>query len=78
VSKFTLALAAVALLPLLQVGGFQAGQDNPDDALILLSLLYGALPCSLKLVAILLLATTQIDDSVRPSSLEIPERSPTQ
>lgn len=78
VSKFTLALAAVALLPLLQVGGFQAGQDNPDDALILLSLLYGALPCALKLVAILLLATTQIDDSVRPSSLEIPERSPTQ
>ncbi len=63
VSKFTLALAAVALLPLLESGGFQAGQDNADDALMLLSLLYGALPCVLKLVAIGLLATTTIDET---------------
>jgi len=63
VSKFTLALAAVALLPLLQSGGFQAGQDNTEEALMLLSLLYGALPCVLKLVAIGLLATTTIDET---------------
>ena len=63
VSKFTLALAAVALLPLLQSGGFQAGQDNTEESLMLLSLLYGALPCVLKLVAIGLLATTTIDET---------------
>src|SRR6056297_2587657 len=63
VSKFTLALAAVALLPLLQTGGFQAGQDNTEDALMLLSLLYGALPCVLKLVAIGLLVSTTIDET---------------
>ncbi len=63
VSKFTLALAAVSLLPLLEAGGFQAGQDNSKDALFLLSLLYGALPCALKLIAIALLATTRLDET---------------
>ena len=62
VSKFTLALAAVSLLPLLQAGGFAAGQSNDNNALWLLSLLYGALPCGLKLVAIALLARTPIDE----------------
>jgi len=62
VSKFTLALAAVSLLPLLQAGGFTAGQSNDNDALWLLSLLYGALPCALKLLAIALLARTAIDE----------------
>ncbi len=62
VSKFTLALAAVSLLPLLQAGGFQPGQGNDLQALWLLSLLYGALPCALKLLAIALLARTPIDE----------------
>ncbi|WP_371225605.1 MFS transporter [Roseovarius sp. 2305UL8-3] len=62
VSKFTLALAAVALLPVLQAGGFQSGQDNSGEALRLLSLLYGALPCLLKFVAIALLATTDLKE----------------
>jgi GPH family glycoside/pentoside/hexuronide:cation symporter len=62
VSKFTLALATVALLPVLQAGGFQAGHENSGEALRLLSLLYGALPCLLKLVAIALLATTDLKE----------------
>ncbi|WP_297767914.1 MFS transporter [uncultured Roseovarius sp.] len=62
VSKFTLALAAVSLLPLLQAGGFAAGQDNDEGALRLLSLLYGGLPCALKLMAIALLARTPIEE----------------
>lgn len=60
VSKFTLALAAVALLPLLDAGGFAAGTENDTDALRLLSLLYGGVPCVLKLLAIVLLARTPI------------------
>jgi GPH family glycoside/pentoside/hexuronide:cation symporter len=62
VSKFTLALAAVALLPLLEAGGFVAGQSNAAGALTLLSLLYGGLPCVLKVLAILLLARTPIEE----------------
>lgn len=62
VSKFTLAVAAASLLPVLQLGGFEAGRANDPDALRLLSLLYGALPCVLKVVAILLLATTQLEE----------------
>ena len=62
VSKFTLALAAVTLLPLLEGAGFQAGTDNSADALWRLSLLYGALPCALKLLAIALLATIRFGE----------------
>ncbi|MEM6713158.1 MAG: MFS transporter [Pseudomonadota bacterium] len=62
VSKFTLALAAVTLLPLLESGGFQAGQENTEDALRLLSLLYGALPCVLKLLAIGLLVSINFEE----------------
>ncbi|MEI4234334.1 MFS transporter [Roseovarius sp. D22-M7] len=65
VSKFTLALAAVSLLPLLQSGGFDPGESNDADALWLLSLLYGGLPCLLKLAAIALLARTPIDEKDR-------------
>ncbi|WP_294619816.1 MFS transporter [uncultured Roseovarius sp.] len=64
VSKFTLALAAVVLLPLLEAGGFKAGQENPEDALRLLSYLYAGVPCVLKLAAIALLVTTQINEQI--------------
>jgi len=60
VSKLTLALAAVALLPALEAGGFQAGTVNDEGALLLLTLLYCALPCALKLIAIALLAGTRM------------------
>lgn len=63
VSKFTLAFAAVTLLPLLEGNGFQAGQSNPEHALRMLTLLYAAVPCVLKLLAIALLATTEMKET---------------
>jgi GPH family glycoside/pentoside/hexuronide:cation symporter len=62
VSKLTLALAAVSLLPLLEAIGFQSGAGvvNSHEALTLLTLLYAAVPCVLKVIAILLLAVTNL------------------
>ena len=64
VSKLTLAFAAVSLLPLLERAGFQSGApDNPPEALYLLTLLYAAVPCGLKLIAIVLLAMTDLEET---------------
>ena len=62
VSKFTLALAAVILLPALEASGFAAGQDNTEQALWALTFGYAVLPCGCKLVAIALLAATNIEE----------------
>lgn len=63
VSKFTLAFAAVILLPLLENAGFVAGQtDQPDPALTTLTLLYAGVPTILKLVAMGILAATTLED----------------
>ncbi|MEM7319099.1 MAG: MFS transporter [Pseudomonadota bacterium] len=62
VSKASLAFAAVLLLPALEASGFQAGADNPASALTLLTVFYAALPCGLKLVALTLLAATDLKD----------------
>jgi GPH family glycoside/pentoside/hexuronide:cation symporter len=62
VSKFTLAFAAVLLLPALEAAGFRAGADNPPAALSLLSLLYAAVPCVLKALAMAILALTPIEE----------------
>jgi GPH family glycoside/pentoside/hexuronide:cation symporter len=64
VSKLTLAFAAVSLLPLLERAGFQSGSTtNPQEALVLLALLYAAVPCALKLIAIALLARTKLEEA---------------
>lgn len=63
VSKFTLAFAAVLLLPLLESTGFQAGSDNPDAALNMLTWLYALVPSVLKLVAIALLLFTKLEET---------------
>ncbi|MBM7068564.1 MFS transporter [Actibacterium sp. 188UL27-1] len=63
VSKFTLAFAAVLLLPALEFAGFEAGADNPATALTLLTILYAGIPCALKLVAIALLLATPLNES---------------
>lgn len=65
VTKFTLAFAAVTLLPILSLSGFQTGTDNPNAALWTLTALYALVPCALKLVAIVLLARTQIPEEHR-------------
>lgn len=62
VSKFTLAFAAVLLLPLLEWSGFSAGPaPQPASALIALTLLYAVLPIMLKVAAIALLASTDLE-----------------
>ena len=63
VSKFTLAFAAVALLPLLERSGFQAGApDLPAQAITMLTVLYALVPSLLKLLAIGLLIATKLED----------------
>ena len=62
VSKFTLAFAAVSLLPLLDAAGFQTGGANTDTALVTLTVLYALVPCFLKLLAIGLLAATPLKE----------------
>lgn len=64
VSKATLALAAVTVLPFLQWQGF-TGPDSPADAMLALGLTYALLPCVLKLLAILVLAGTPLEREVR-------------
>jgi len=57
VSKFTLAFAAVALLPLLERAGLRSGAgQSPDQAVRLLVILYAGVPCILKILAIVLLS----------------------
>ncbi|MGJ8622813.1 MAG: MFS transporter [Yoonia sp.] len=63
VNKFTLAFAAVVLLPLLEQSGFQAGDtDLPVEAITMLTVLYALVPSLLKLVAIGLLVATKLED----------------
>ena len=63
VNKFTLAFAAVVLLPLLEISGFQAGATSlPAEAITMLTLLYALVPSLLKLVAIGLLVATKLED----------------
>ncbi|MEO1536887.1 MAG: MFS transporter [Pseudomonadota bacterium] len=62
VSKFSLAFAAIVLLPLLDAAGFTAGATNqPEEALKALTLSYAVLPCGLKIAALLLLLATPIE-----------------
>tara|TARA_R110002110_G_scaffold7951_14_gene40068 strand:- start:2076 stop:3311 length:1236 start_codon:yes stop_codon:yes gene_type:complete len=57
VSKFTLALAAVVLLPVLENAGLRSGVgQSPGYAVDLLVLLYAGVPCVLKILAIGLLS----------------------
>lgn len=62
-SKITLAFAAATLFPALAAGGFISGTDNAESALLILSLLYAALPCALKLLAITLLLATPVPET---------------
>jgi GPH family glycoside/pentoside/hexuronide:cation symporter len=62
-NKFTLAFAAVTLLPLLETAGFTAGAaEQPSPALTMLTVLYALVPSALKLLAIALLALTRLED----------------
>jgi len=65
VSKFTLAFAAVALLPSLEAAGFRSGGVNSPEALRLLTHLYALVPCVLKLGALALLLATPMPGAAR-------------
>jgi len=52
--KLALAVAAVVLLPALEVSGFTPGSPNDREALMSLSFAYAVVPCVLKLIAIAL------------------------
>lgn len=58
VNKATLAFAAIALFPALEVAGFRPGGTNPERALTVLTALYAGLPLALKALALTLLART--------------------
>lgn len=49
-------------MPLLESTGFDAGGDNPAEALTMLTVLYAGVPTALKLVAIALLMATKLED----------------
>jgi GPH family glycoside/pentoside/hexuronide:cation symporter len=62
-NKLTLALAAIALFPVLELAGFDAtAPEQTGQALFTLTLLYAVCPLFLKLVAILLLIKTPLQD----------------
>jgi glycoside/pentoside/hexuronide:cation symporter, GPH family len=65
VSKLSLALAAAILLPVLDLAGFKSGTENTETALWTLTLIYAALPCVLKIAAILLLALTPMPEPAK-------------
>ena len=71
VSKFTLAFAAVTLLPLLEASGFNPASQTPapESALTALTLMYAVLPCALKLIALILLALTDVREPVGNTAL---------
>lgn len=54
--KLSLALAAIALLPALDLAGFVPGQANSQSALGVLVMAYAIVPCVLKLIALLVAA----------------------
>ncbi|MCT4683330.1 MAG: MFS transporter [Roseicyclus sp.] len=68
VSKASLALAAVVLLPALDAAGFTSGGENTQGALDLLTYLYALVPCVLKLGAMAVLATTPLPDGGHPET----------
>lgn len=71
VSKLSLAFAAVALLPLLEASGFQAGSDAlSDQAKTTLTAMYAVLPCVLKVAALALLAATPLDETVAGAAMK--------
>ena len=65
VNKFTLALAAIVILPALETAGYVAGGESPDAALRLLALFYAGLPCVLKLVALAFLWAGPLERDVQ-------------
>jgi MFS family permease len=54
-AKLALALASVIALPFLDVMGYKPGLNNDINALMALGFIYAAIPCLLKIIAVLML-----------------------
>ncbi|WP_306006756.1 MFS transporter, partial [Aquicoccus porphyridii] len=63
--KLALAVAAVALLPLLDWSGFRPGGANDARGLLTLTLAYAVIPCLIKLVAIWMVARLSQEVEIR-------------
>ena len=61
VNKFTLAIAAAVLLPLLEQAGFRSEGSSTPASLTLLTWLYAGVPCALKLAALWLLTRLSLE-----------------
>jgi len=53
ITKFSFAVGAGIALALIAMGGFVPGADNPESSLRALALTYAAVPCLLKLIAVI-------------------------
>lgn len=63
ITKMSFAIGAGVSLPLLAANGYRPGAGNSDSALLTLALTYAALPCALKIFAILGLKFAPIKSS---------------
>lgn len=70
VSKANLAIAAVVVLPLLDLAGLSADGPVGDTALLTLTLLYAVLPCLMKLIAIGLLMRSAVFSTMDAAVVE--------
>ena len=68
VAKSALALAAAIALPMLERAGYRPGGPNDAAALAALGLAYGALPCALKLPAMVMVARLPADPGTGSAS----------
>jgi Na+/melibiose symporter-like transporter len=66
-NKLALALAAGLSLPLLQAFGYTPG--SPSEPPLALPLTYAAIPCGLKLLALMILPETPTSASTHPTPL---------
>lgn len=62
-AKFTLALAAVTVLPALDNAGFSTHDVNPPQVLVVLTITYAVIPCILKILALAVLYWTPIEET---------------
>lgn len=61
-AKFTLALAAAFVLPVLDWVGFSTAETNTERAIWTLTLLYAGLPCILKFGAVMMLSSNYLKE----------------
>lgn len=62
-AKFSLALAAITVLPALDMAGFSTEGVNPPQALFVLTFIYAVVPCILKIFALGVLYWTPVEET---------------